>query len=379
MSHDCYGIAVPCDKSRIVPFLVALFNAKQSQLRTAGQIHQERQLICMRHWLMRGLPGWVSLLKSRLSKELMVVGHGLHARVGSLQQMMSGLRWSHEDDSVSKANGRTLVHYATVSNDIHVMLELVRIGSSGLNMPLKEPDTENGEIASPPLSLAMMWGNRAFLELLLDARAEPHATSLNFACWYGRLDNCTFWLARFPDSDVNQVNRFGKSALTTTLMHCHAGSGMVQIVHRLLEARANVRVRDQFGAGVFHNCIHNENVVPIDVYNLLLRYAADVSDQIRTGNPQMRSLYDKAHKVAKSDVEMASLHRWCMVADDISTLGAAACFSKVDALAWLLQARADPALKNNSGEDPLPSAQRWFGGVAPPMIEALLIDRVCDV
>ena len=312
----------PCDKEKIVPVIRAMLAAKVAHLFGIGRIFEARYLVCVEHWLMRGLRG-IQKERALPADESKAVEESKTAAPGHVQEELTvsprvraasadldgstedslrlatatstddlreRLRWGSDEQEVAftNATGTTLLFWAVLSNSINVVRDLLS-GGEGDERPQKVADLvrpikhawPNALFVAKmlPIHLAMAYGGWEIVDALLDAGADPFARDkagadgLFWAALNGRPNNIRRWLARFPDWNLERTDAVAKQTAFTIAVNLGGGNSL-PAAKALLEAGANPQHRIQTGNSVLHFAAINPDCTPELVDYLLTQNAA---------------------------------------------------------------------------------------------------------
>jgi len=368
----------------------AMIDAKIDYLKGTGQINAYRLLSSQKHCRLRGLPeiegemGWTGsqhLNEICYSNCLPVASceAACYSKWQPIEALRTRLAWEKRDEENSQETGRSLLWYAAMADDFGAVQSLLKsIKLEDINRVLTNPDMQCGELAATPLMLAMAFARFEVVRELLDARADPTVrgqkgqNALHFAASAGNHANITSWLQHFCDKVyIDEENSFGGTPLISATTY---PADMEEAVKVLISAGADSCTQNIFGLRPLHmNAWTNPNseAVPGLVARMLISAGADINQRVEPSTPQMRRRLAlarfKSHLGTKNVVTQAMSHK-----EGFTPLICAALGGKVELVKELLALKADPALCNKMGRTALDSARVFFGGLAPPLLEALL-------
>mmetsp|Transcript_6891 Transcript_6891/g.10280 ORF Transcript_6891/g.10280 Transcript_6891/m.10280 type:complete len:292 (-) Transcript_6891:505-1380(-) len=151
----------------------------------------------------------------------------------------------------------TGLHAAAANGDVNIAKVLIQHGSA--------VDVSNLSNGNTALHQAAFSGSKDVCQLLVDAMENPEQTNhygntpMHTACRVGSLDVIKFLISK--GGDVNAVNNRGSTALHFCAFLCDpntscaknaSGDAYLQIAETVIQAKANVNVRDANGYAPLH-------------------------------------------------------------------------------------------------------------------------------
>lgn len=384
--HLINGAIIECDKAKVRRILEEMFESKQHHLEVTGNHHQQCWIGSMKHWVLMELPedGWAHLTAQQRDEHK----HNLHREDAAkdlsqqhepqdvIELLRQRLKWQPDDEANAKKSGHSLLFYAALSNDVEaVRLLLQQPGPAVINSAVRNPNLTMGEFPFTPLMASMALGSFELVRQLLDARARPEQRTpegfdaLMWAGIYGRHDNIKSWLDHFEGSWSLERTEFevGTTVLQQSVMV--ASLDVEEVAQVLLAAGANPHHLPQQGSGMLNSAASNQNSMP-KVIQLLATAGVDVNWRTTAPAFKWRMIYRLAHLAVRLGVRstlLTEISEW----DGDTALMSAVKEGKVADVQALLDAVADPTLRNRCGQTALDLAKSHFGSV-PPLVEELL-------
>jgi len=361
--HLVNGRRITCDKARIHRILSILLDSKDHFLTKLGRLDEARHFACMRQWFLRDL----------LPSESPLLHQGNIYEQSSFPALCNMLEWDHPDDVIGPS-GRTLLHYAVLANDVGAVRELLARNTDALDIVMQDPDVSVGERAEVPLLTAVAFAGFEVVEALLDAKANPHLDYdvLLRAAQFNRSDIVHAWLRRFPDWDLEKRDmKYGSTSLLQFLYFLVDDNASMEVVREMLTRLGDRPVQNYFGMGMLHSLCFNNNSVP-HIVKFLFDTNIDVNMTMQPSTDEWRARYMSSQSAIRDgnlDGEVTrELARW----EGSTALMLAARHGKVAEVCALVEARADPSLRNGMGQNALEMVEDMFGGAAPTELTMLL-------
>lgn len=373
--HLIDGRSLPCDRLKVAMLLQAMFYATEKQLSATGQQDRWRALAGIRRHFLSGLhPD--------------PINEGGALPVFSISMRDCAARWLNAerdgacgaDEEVPLGVDGSLLLHAVVENDATAVSTLLRAGDLHPDRPQQGRDPLLGRATEmQALPLAMMHASFGIVEQLLDAMADPGNKSrgpvfpgMDALMWavtvQGREANVRSWLERFPDWDLG----IKEPTLGRTLISLAASIGpcKAEMVRVLLSAAADPRCADYAGMSPLHSLVAKEDSDP-EAVRVLVSAAPDlVNLPIATrGRWHARCCFARAFEhmgLASAPFKEVAFWERC------TPLHFAAARGDAVVTRVLLDARADPSLRNAQRLTPFELATARFGEDVPRFLGPLL-------
>jgi len=290
-----------------------------------------------------------------------------------------------------RATGWSVLHYAAMADDLAAAAHELRNGSN-VNLATKGNALNLGwGYHLTPLHLAMSYASFSMVELLLDARADPHATegsvaytAVMRAAIFGQHENIRQWMLRFPSYPLDKRNAFGNSALH---MACFLGTRKRETVRFLLASKCDPRSPNYACVTPLMAAIYNEDdseaLVEMmhelrssaskspSVSSAYLQLATDINARAWPRGLYMKSIFSLARLATYAGSDNKLL-RWLASYPGHTALHVAAAKGNVAGAKLLIAAHADTTIVNRQGLTPLEIASASFGGEVPPPLATVL-------
>jgi ankyrin repeat protein len=409
-NHDFGDGIVVCDRVKMRWFtrvLRLLLDGKIESLFAEGKILDARYFIVLEHWWYRGLfeDGQEGAggergsgktederktrkpKKTRPAKQVSapveLSTDGVN-RVAALRDM---LEWRSDkvEKAATKKTGMSLLTWAVLANDLAVVKQLLRDGTASSN---KKEVNRGVAVERPvlllwkkqtPVMLAMVFSRFEIVEALLNAGANPTARTSHLgadavflAALTGRADNLTEWLARFPQWDLERrETKTGGTALLNAI--CFGGSPKMDAVRVLLDAGANIRVRNYLGINVIPHATINLDLGSEDVLRLLLERAPDLLNApLRATTCKFKVILWLLRFAVRRGVT-SKMVKWVAMMDGSTALQTATSYSNFKAMRILCAMPGiDIGARTTQGRTALDLATDLYGGNPPAMYAELL-------
>ena len=226
--------------------------------------------------------------------------------------------------STRDENGNTALHLASLYSQDEIVELLVNLYDD-INAPNNDGLT--------PLSLAAIYGTPKTMELLLSNEADGNIknnegnTPLHLATLYGQIEKVREIMKFSPEMDSK--NKAGKTPLLLA-------SGIYeneQIIECLIDHGANMTIADSTGKSVLH-------IASPSNISLLIKKGADINLQDRDGNTVLHNVFKQIVQILKNpQMFMLDLEEYISFQKNI--------------VKTIMDAGADPNLKNNEGKSPM--------------------------
>jgi len=171
-----------------------------------------------------------------------------------------------------------------------------------------------------------------------------------FACISNRLENVKYWLERFPEWDLEAPN----DVLGGVALGCgvYMGPNRLELTELLLKRGSKLTTTTYGGSTILHSICSN---VDADLRVLALVLKSDSDDLLINYKRKPRTLKWKSiYFLAKTVSRVSSgnlLFRFLARESGETALQRAAWYGDVEMVSILLNAGADPNLKNDLGDD----------------------------
>jgi len=345
-NHDFGKGPVPCDKVKVLSVLNVMMNAKAKYFFDAGQTYDAQ----------------VSILANRtLFLHGLVDGGSIES---CLEDFKRDYRWVdfEAEDVRNSERGGTLAHIAARANAPVALREYLSIDPASIN--------KYDKFGYQPLHQAT---GLEIIEILLDARADPKTEAMGFTpvglyAMEPRDDALLrIWLDRFPE-EPNAVCRTidGGTPLFVAVM---TGQRPFNSVKTLLAARADPLFVT--GTGVTPFMVAAENDADAALIELLL--AATEREAVNDKAEKYSGVWPVVFFVSKVFARLGSTNgfvRWLAVCSGATALQKAACQGNLVVCQTLLEARANPLLRNDMGMAPVECAT-YLNGIKSTDLDAL--------
>lgn len=363
-NHDFGSGTVPCDKIKIRSVMVTLLDAKIGYFHDKGKLADARFFTSFRPRLLHGLPP------------------APDEEEPSVAMLKRQFRWRTDAEEARWAakTGVTLLFAAVLTDHRPTVLEVFRTNAAVLNAATRIEWKALGGTATKgwtPLLLAMTFCSWSVVEVLLDAGARPDArvgtgqNCVQLAATFGQHENIRAWMRRFPSWDLEQGDKMKAPAL---LPACLFGPNKLETVRALLDVGADRNAHNKFGFTPLHDAAANPDAEP-ETIRMLVRAGCNVNGQVippSLGPGLVLGVMRFATRLGMG----GKLARHLATTKRTTPLHNAAMRGDVDLCRVLLEANADPTMRNAMGLTPLEQARRTLSGsrtgAAPAALEALL-------
>ena len=294
----------------------------------------------------------------------------------AVEKLVHKLRWTPLHEAEGRKTGFTLLIYAIISDDILAVTELLetrskdfdRCGGTLVKDDLNRTFTNNYPDINvvkgmSPLSLAVVFASFAVVSALLDDGAKTvdglGRDALVYAASAGRHELVAQWLERFPAYSIDRAFRGGTSVFMAAM---RLSINTLEVAKVLLAAGAktHVVVAGRINANVLLAASHNDQAD-----GELLRFLAQLDDMdidgTNTAASCRLSLYAALAKAARRIGIKLPGSKFLLQHLGSTALHYAASKGNGNAVRALLQAGANPNLRNGLGQTPYRSAEKFFG------------------
>ena len=306
-----------------------------------------------KHWWMRGLKNEGAIVANASST--------------AVQKFKKKLRWS-EKEKWFDCGGVGILAYAVVSNEVHVVEELLKVlkrdfKGEEYTTRLESRVRDEGYTAlgvpggTTTLMAAMMVASTHVVALLLRYGVSVSSLDVNgtdaltYASFYGRADNIKHWIENLEDYDVDIRNtRFGSTSL---LVAAQIGPHKDETVRNLLKFGARLNLLNDAGVSILIASCSNEDADPSVVKQILngidMESAGGINYQIQSRTRKWKLLRGCAKLIVRGDFVKSVLATRLAYGAGLTALHYAARRGDVEIVTLLLEAGADPYLENEMG------------------------------
>jgi hypothetical protein len=287
------------------------------------------------------------------------------------QKFKKRLRWSKTKKWFDDG-GIGILAYAVVSNEVHVVEELLKVLKRDFNgeeytrrLESRLRDDGYTSLGIPggttTLMGAMMTASPEVVSMLLESGANVESVDvmgndgLALASAFGRSENIKCWFATVNDYDLEKQNTvLGATAL---ILSTNMGANKIESVKTLCESGARVDALTYAGFSVLMAACANEDSDPKVVKLLLKLYDrvhdlsldGDVNFQVRSRTLKWKLLRGTAKVLVRSHVVNSVLAKHLAHGAGLTALHYAARRGDVEIVTLLLEAGADPYIENEMG------------------------------
>ena len=367
-NHDFGNGPVECDKGTVRGVMELMLDSKVAHLHATDDIIAARWFESLRPWLLRRLPPRNRKTGGEADEEYALGGE---SAVSLLKERM---RWREgKEASLLAKTGMTLLLFATASDDLAAVCELLCTNPADANAPVKQNLLEPHR-APPifkgctPLLLAMAFASWPVVQALLDAGANRHAvdlvghTPLHTAAMFGRSENIKSWLQLFSGTEL-KTSIGGIKDNTALHMCCFYGPDKRETLRELLRANADLSAVNMFGSNPIQMHAHNPDA-DIEVMRALLSEpqpgAPTVNSQRHVPGCLIPFIICVTRLLAQCCGSKSKMVRFFAMMEGSTALHIAAMHGDVELCRMLIASGADTTLRNRLGMTPLDVA-RWFG------------------
>jgi len=388
LGHKFRGQTLACDKEKVHSILRKMLQSKTHLLRFQGQFGQQLWWSAMQEVVFWGLPEAKKEHMPRLNKTLAKIlekqeGAVLEARSTgrAVDVLAARLNWDLTDDARRHRSGISLLTLAAMADDASAVRELTAgTHQADPNLELKELGMELPYMNTgvTPVMLAMASAKTETIAALLDARADPYhqdcksLDAFQIACCRGRVDNVKFWLARFPDWQLER--KATDIGLDAAAIACACRKHSAPVLTELFKAGAIMQKRDIWGGeGLMMSLVCNNEDSEEDALRVLLAQGCDPNVAWRAHDLKW-SMITKAVGVATRCSQSRVLMDLALLQGSTG-LHFAAKRGDVKFVRILREAGA-LSTKNAAGHTPIDVARRFYGDAIPPLLEEALLGPV---
>jgi len=371
---------IPCDKPIAGGIFEQLIKAKINHLFDAsGDFVMARLYYMLKHWWMRGLNHENKKLIKDENQSVVV-------------KFKKKLRWC-KDESWFDSAGVGILAYAVMSDEIHVVRELLQelkrdFKGDEYTRRLESHFRDEGYVAlgipgrTTTLMSAMMLASPEIVSMLLEHGANVDSVdmtgsdALMLASAMGRSKNVQFWIERFKNWDVNRIDTvFGSTALSKAV---YFGANKLETVKVLLNAGARLEFRTFSGGSVLTAATTNEDSDPEVVQCLLERLELSkkqmvVNYQMRSSSLKWKSIHFVAKCMYRVGLAKSGLMMYLALEAGTTSLNRAVGRGDVEVVRLLLNSGADPYIQSDLGVNAFKICEK----LGPfPSVEKLMLKHV---
>ena len=257
---------IPCDKPVVRAILEPLIDAKIEFLFAEGNFVHARSFLSTKPFLLRGLPG---------PKPPGQSGPGTidAADLDPVTSLKRKLRWREGgvDEKLARKSGAGMLYYAVAldqPSSVQALLATAKEKGT-LKRDLCIADKANPQLGLPGgrtvLHVAIIHASVAVVTLLLDAGADPLTSvrdtsgmdGFKLACLFGRIDLIKMWLARYKNWNIERMDNSNGTALSW--------AGSIETITLLLQAGADITAVGPNGTTVLITFARSDNVEPATI------------------------------------------------------------------------------------------------------------------
>ena len=370
---------IPCDKPIAGGILVQLIDAKINYLFNAEDDMVMARLHCVfKHWWMRGLKNEGAIVANQSGT--------------AVQKFKKKLRWS-ETEKWFDCGGIGILAYAVVSNEVHVVEELLKVlkrdyDGDEYTTRLESRVRDEGYVSlgvpggATTLMAAMMTASPEVVLMLLESGANvEHVDMMGndgfmLASVFGRPKNLQCWLERVKDWDLSRQNTvFGGCALGVAV---YMGANKLETVKLLVDAGALIDFRTFSGGNALTGAVENEDSDP-DVVRIILeklksshstKEFASIMNYKRTSTTiKWKGIYFVAKALCRTGILKIGLMEFLAVESGTTAVNQAVMRGDVEIVKILLENGADPYVENDLGMNAFDICNKT--GPFPSVIRAL--------
>ncbi len=345
---------ITCSRKNVRIVLDRMIEAKANHLFKENNVVYGRLTRVLKHWWLRGLT------------------ENVLSSVKSEDDFETWLKWDKTiDGDFFDRNGVGLLIYAASANNLEMVKYLLEDIQKNFKDNPEEKQrriecriTKKGflDVGIPgsctSLIGAMAFASSEMVQLLLESGANPYATEINgdnslmCACSLNRVENVKFWLKEFPDWNLEARNKIvGGIALGLAV---YMGPNRHDLTKVLLEHGANVLTRTYTGSSILMNACDNVDCDP-EVVRLILENVPPQEDLVNYRGKSRTLKWKFIKWLANVSVRYSSnasrLFKEIARGSGSYALLCAAHRGDMEVVEILLNAGADPSMKNDLGQD----------------------------
>jgi ankyrin repeat protein len=209
-----------------------------------------------------------------------------------------------------------------------------------------------------------MYSSTSIIKRLLDAGADPRArcetngaSPLHYACQKNSVENVKYWLERFPDTDLSEVEKLtGGTCLNWCALFGRGRAGL-EIAKLLIKKGANVNHVNSNGMSTLGCATFGEDSNP-EMVQLLIDNGADVNYRLKPTSRYWKTIYGTMN-FARRCGSKNLIGRHDSQNPKMTPLNMAARNGNAAAAAVLLRAGADADIGNHLGIKPREMCEKF--------------------
>lgn len=386
LGHNFKGYSLPCDRAKVGTVMEAFMNALVEHRFAEGRRMEAFYWKSVKHYYIgQRIP------EEDLGSLLVKPTNSLACDEPSsdsliIDSLKSWLSWGDADDAISVKTGFTLMMLACLSKNAAAVKALAKAGhdvNAKLYVRLSGVDKLPVCICKglTPLFAAMLFGDSATVEAVLDAKANPEVSvgkklnPLLYAVARGNCENMRVWLGKFPDWPLNLPDGVGTSSvhiaciLPTYMQNYTAGN-----LRMLVEAGAAHDSGKVWGgpAGALVLAALNEDSNLEVLRYLVEELGHDVNKQWQSHCMPMLFAMKVLRQAARCS--RSRFTNLLAIFEGAVALHFAGLRGDLKMISFLLQARADVSICNAQGRTPLDVARAHHGCGLPIELEEALTE-----
>ena len=202
------------------------------------------------------------------------------------------------------------------------------------------------------LHSAMMYSSPSIIKRLLDAGADPRAKcktngayALHYACQRSKVDNVKYWLERFPETDLNEVEKLNGSTCLNWCVLFGRGKAGLEIAKLLIEKGSDVNHVNSNGMSTLGCATFGDNSNP-EMIQLLIDNGADLNYRLNPTTRYWKTIYGTMN-FARRCGSQSRIVQHVSQNPQMTPLNIAAREGNAAAAAVLLRAGADAGIGNH--------------------------------
>lgn len=384
LGHSFKGYSLPCDRAKVGVVMEAFMNALVEHRFAEGRRMEAFYWKSVKHYYIgQNLPG--DDLRSLLvqpANSLSCENQNNDCLI--IDSFKSRLSWGAADDAASVKTGFTLMLLACLSKNAAAVKALAKAGhdvNTKLRVKLSGVDKLPVCIARglTPLFAAMLFGDTACVEAVLDAKANPEVSvgkklnPLTYAIARGNSENIRFWLEKFPDWPLDRPDGVGTSSVhIACILPAYMQNSTAGNLRMLVEAGASHNSGELWGGpgGALVLAAGNEDSNLEVLRYLVQELGHDVNKQWQSQGMPMFFAMKVFRQVARCS--RSRFMKLLAVFEGAVALHFAGIRGDLMMIDFLLEARANASIRNAQGRTPLEVARAHHGCGMPVELEEVL-------
>eukprot|EP00930_Biecheleria_cincta_P016801 TRINITY_DN13549_c0_g1_i2.p1 TRINITY_DN13549_c0_g1~~TRINITY_DN13549_c0_g1_i2.p1 ORF type:complete len:651 (-),score=98.61 TRINITY_DN13549_c0_g1_i2:317-2203(-) len=386
LGHKFNGCTLPCDRAKVGHVMGAFMHALVEHRLAEGRRMEAFYWKSVKHYYIgQCIPSNdLQSLQAKPTNSLVCKKPKSDGDV--IDALKSWLEWDAADDAAAVTTGFTLMMLACLSKNAPAVKALANAGhdaNARLRIRLNGVDKLPVCICKglTPIFAAMLFGDSATIEAVLDARADPEVSvgkkfsPLLYALARGNCQNVCVWLEKFPDWPLNRPDGLGTSGIhIACILPSYMQNSTAGTLRTLVEAGAAHDAGKGWGGpgGALVLAALNEDSDLEVLKYLVQELGHDVNKQWRSHCMSMflaLKVFRQAARCSKSRF-MNTL----AVFEGAVSLHFAGLRGDLKMINFLLQARADVNIRNAQGRTPLEVAGAHHGCGLPIELEEALTE-----